>query len=56
MAGPLCQTMALGIIAQRLNMNLVYDRATNQITNDKVANGLLAGPPPRKEWEQYYKL
>ena len=55
-AGPLCQTMALGIIAQRLNMNLVYDRATNQITNDKVANGLLAGPPPRKEWEQYYKL
>lgn len=55
-AGPLCQTMALGIIAQRLIMDVVFDRATNQITNDKVANGFLVGPPPRKGWEQYYKL
>ena len=55
-AGPLCQTMALGIIAQRLNKDIVFDRATNQITNDKVANGLLVGAPPRKGWEQFYKL
>jgi hypothetical protein len=55
-AGPLCQTMALGIIAQRLNTKLVFDRATKQITNDKVANGLLVGPPPRKGWEQFYKV
>jgi hypothetical protein len=55
-AGPLCQTMALGIIAQRLNTKLVFDRATKQITSDKVANGLLVGPPPRKGWEQYYKV
>ncbi len=56
-AGPLCQMMALGIIAQRLNAaKLVFDPATKQITNDKVANGLLVGPPPRKGWEQFYKV
>jgi hypothetical protein len=55
-AGPLCQTMALGVIAQQLNRTVVFDRATQQITNDAVANGLLAGPPPRAGWEQYYKV
>ena len=55
-AGPLCQTMGLGVIAQRVNARLVFDPATNQITNHKLANALLAGMPPRKEWEQYYKL
>ena len=55
-AGPLCQAMALGVIAQRVNAKLTFDRETKQITNHKVANGLLAGVPPRKDWEQYYKL
>ncbi len=55
-AGPLCQAMAIGIIAQRVNAKLTFDRATKQITNHKVANELLAGVPPRKGWEQYYKL
>jgi len=55
-AGPLCQAMAIGIIAQRVNAKLVFDRATKQITNHKVANELLNGVPPRKDWEQYYKL
>jgi hypothetical protein len=55
-AGPLCQTMALGIIAQRVNAKLEFDSATQQITNHKVANELLAGVPPRPDWEQYYKL
>jgi len=55
-AGPLCQTMALGVIAQRVNAKLAFDPVTKQITNHKVANGLLAGVPPRPEWEQYYKL
>lgn len=55
-AGPLSQLMVLGVIAQRLNTKLVFDRATKQITNDKTANELLVGPPPRKGWEQYYKL
>jgi predicted dehydrogenase len=55
-AGPLSQVLVLGVIAQRLNTKLVFDRATQQITNDKTANALLAGPPPRKGWEQFYKL
>ena len=55
-AGPLCQVMALGVLAQRLNNKMAFDPATKQITNDKTANQLLAGPPPRKEWEQFYKL
>lgn len=55
-AGPLCQTMAMGVIAQRVNAKFNFDPATRQITNHKVANGLLAGVTPRKEWEQYYNL
>lgn len=55
-AGPLCQAMALGIIAQRVNAKVLFDSKTRQITNHKVANELLKGAPPRKDWEQYYKL
>jgi predicted dehydrogenase len=55
-AGPLCQAMAIGIIAQQVNAKLEFNPATKQITNHKVANELLAGVPPRKDWEQYYKL
>lgn len=45
-AGPLCQAMALGIIAQRVNADLAFDPATRRITNHRVANALLDGPPP----------
>jgi hypothetical protein len=55
-AGPLCQAMDLGILAQRVNATLRLDPASRQITNHKVANELLQGVPPRKGWEQYYKL
>jgi len=55
-AGPLCQAMALGVLAQRTNAKLAFDPVTKQITNHKVANELLAGVSPRKEWDQYYKL
>jgi hypothetical protein len=55
-AGPLCQAMALGVIAQRVNAKLTFDPVTRQITNHKVANGLLAGVTPRKDWEKYYQL
>ncbi len=55
-AGPLCQAMALGIIAQQVNAPVVFDPSTRQITSSKFANELLAGPPPRKDWEQFYKL
>ena len=55
-AGPLCQVMGLGVIAQRLNTTLKFDPVAKKITNDKGANELLAGVPPRKDWAQYYKL
>lgn len=55
-AGPLCQVMALGVIAQRVNARLQFDPRTKRITNHKVADGLLAGAAPRKDWEQYYRL
>jgi predicted dehydrogenase len=55
-SGPLCQAMTLGIIAQQVNTRLLFDPAKRQFTNSKFGNELLAGPPPRKDWEQYYKL
>lgn len=55
-SGPLSQVFCLGVLCQRLNKKLVFDRATKQITNDKTANMLLTGEPPRKGWEQYYKV
>jgi len=55
-AGPLCQAMEIGIIAQQVNDKVVFDPASRRITNHKFANELLNGPPPRKEWEQFYKL
>lgn len=55
-SGPLSQVFSLGVLAQRLNAKLEFDSKTKQITNHAVANGLLAGPPPRAGWEQYYKV
>ena len=55
-AGPLCQVMALGVLAQRLNTRLVFDAKKKKITNNKAGNELLVGPPPRKGWEQFYKM
>ena len=55
-AGPLCQAMALGIIAQRVNAKIKFDPTTKTITNHKAANELLAGVPARQKWEHYYAL
>jgi hypothetical protein len=55
-AGPLSQIFSLGVMAQKLNTKLEFDRATKTITNNKLANQLLVGLPPRKGWEQYYKI
>ena len=55
-AGSLTQVMMLGVIAQRLNANLEFDPISKQITNNKVANAYLDGQPPRKGWEEFYKL
>ncbi len=56
LAGPLSQVFCLGVIAQRLNTKLLFDRKTKQITNNKLANELLKGSAPRKEWKQFYKV
>lgn len=55
-AGPLSQVFTLGVLAQRLNTKIVFDRETKQITNNPLANLLLVGAQPRKGWEEYYKL
>lgn len=55
-AGPLSQVFCLGVLAQRLNTKLTFDRKTNRITNNKTADQMLTGLPPRKGWEQYYKV
>ncbi len=56
LAGPMSQVFSLGVMAQQLNTRLLFDRDTKQITNNSIANQMLAGPPPRRGWEQYYKI
>ncbi|MFV0392229.1 MAG: Gfo/Idh/MocA family oxidoreductase [Paludibacteraceae bacterium] len=56
LSAPLSQVFCLGVIAQQTNRKLIFDRKTKQITNDPIANGLLTGVPPRKEWFEFYKI
>jgi len=53
--GPLNQMFNLGIIAQRLGVELKFDRGTEQITNHSGAQALL-DPAPRRGWEEFYAL
>ena len=55
-SAPLTQVFLLGVLAQRRGETLQFDRPTKQITNHPVANQLLAGPPPRQGWKEFYKL
>ncbi|MBT7094439.1 MAG: Gfo/Idh/MocA family oxidoreductase [Bacteroidetes bacterium] len=55
-SGPLSQVFTLGVVAQRLSSRIIFDRKTKQITNNKFANQMLVGNPPRKGWEEFYKL
>lgn len=55
-AGPLSQVFCMGVLAQRLNRKLVFDRNTKEIVNDDFANQMLVGEPPRKGWEEYYNV
>jgi len=55
-AGPLSQVFCLGVLAQQLNTKLIFDRNTKQITNNELANQLLVGAEPRKEWRPFYKV
>lgn len=55
-AGELTQVLNLGMIAEYLNVELNFDPAAKRFTGNDAANALLAGPPPRKEWADCYKL
>lgn len=55
-AGVLTQIFSLGCIAQRIGGTFHLDTKTKQITDNKRANELLKGAPPRKGWEEFYKL
>lgn len=54
--GVLSQVFCLGVIAQRLNDRLYFDARTKQFTNNTFANALLSGMPPRRGWEDFYKM
>lgn len=55
-AGPLSQVFCLGVLAQWTGEKIKFDRDRKIVTNSKKINDLLVGPPPRKGWEQYYKV
>jgi hypothetical protein len=55
-AGPLSQVFCLGVMAQQMGVKLEFDRETRQIINNPLANQVLAGMPPRKGWEDFYKV
>ena len=54
--GVLSEVFCLGVIAQRLNARLYFDPRTKQFTNNEFANAMLAGLPPRKGWEDFYRM
>lgn len=55
-SGPLSQVFCLGVISQRLHAKLEFDPIHKKFTNNSFANALLVGPPPRKGWEDFYKV
>ncbi len=54
--GPLSQVFSLGVMAQRLNTKIEFDINEKQVTNNPFANSFLTQIPPRKGWEEFYKL
>lgn len=54
--GVLSQVFCLGVIAQRLNTQLFFDPRNKVFTNNNFANAMLTGMPPRRGWEDFYKL
>lgn len=55
-SGPLTQVFLLGIVAQRLGGRLTFDPVRREFPGNREATQLLTGPPPRRRWEQYYRL
>ena len=53
-SGPLSKVFCLGVVTQRLNRSIRFDRNTERIINDPIADAFLVGPPPRRGWEDYY--
>jgi len=54
--GPLSQVFCLGVMAQRLNRKIEFDRITKRVTNDAFADAFLVGNPPRKGWNEFYNM
>jgi len=54
--GPLSQVFTLGVLAQRLNTKLIFDRDKKKITNNPLADLLLTDVAPREGWEEFYKM
>ena len=54
--GALTQVLNIGMIAEYLNVDLQFDPKTKKFIGNEKANALLAGPAPRKEWADHYKL
>jgi predicted dehydrogenase len=54
-SGPLTQVFLLGVIAQRVGGRLTFDPARREFVGHAAANQLLAGPPPRAAWDEYYR-
>jgi hypothetical protein len=55
-AGELTQVLNLGTIAEYLNVDLQFDPKTKRFIGNDEANARLAGPAPRAEWADCYKL
>ena len=55
-AGVLTQVLNLGTIAEYLNADLQFDPQTKRFVGNEEANARLAGPAPRPEWADCYKL
>jgi hypothetical protein len=53
-AGPLSKVFCLGVAAQRLGRKIRFDRATERVIGDPIAEAFLVGAPPRKGWEDFY--
>ena len=54
--GVLSQVFCLGVMAQRLNEKIIFDRETKRIVNNRFADAMLTNTPPRKGWEEFYKM
>ena len=55
-SGELTQVLLLGVICQYLNQNLEFDPKTKKFKGNAIANAMLHGQPPRKGWEDYYRI